>query len=121
MDKMMKKVLWMLKALLGAYLVTSLLLLGLSFLLYKFSLNENAVTAGIVAVYIVSTFVGGFLIGKMAREKKFLWGLLAGFFYYLLLVLISFGLYHSMQGSGMNLVTAAILCMGGGMIGGMLS
>ena len=109
----------MLKSLLCAYVVTGIMLLTL--LLYKAGLSEENVNAGIILTYVISTFAGGFVIGKLTGVKKFLWGLLAGILYFVLLLLISLGVYHSVQGELMNLLTTFLLCAGGGMLGGMVS
>ena len=110
-----------LKALLCAYVVTGILLLVLTLLLYKAGLGEENVNAGIILVYVISTFSGGFVIGKLTGMRKFLWGLLLGVIYFVLLLLISLGIYHSLQADVMNLVTTFLLCAGGGMLGGMIS
>lgn len=115
------KAIWILKALLCAYVVTGILLLLLTLLLYKFNLDEGKVTGGIIAVYVLSTFVGGFAAGKLGKVRKFIWGLTIGILYFALLLLISFGIYHSMQGNGVNIMTTFLLCAGGGMLGGMVS
>lgn len=109
------------KALLCAYIVTGILLLVLTLLLYKAGLSEENVNAGIILTYVISTFSGGFVIGKLARVRKFLWGLLLGVVYFVLLLLISLGIYHSLQSDLMNLATTFLLCAGGGMLGGMIS
>lgn len=111
----------MLKSLLCAYVVTGIMLLILTLLLYKAGLSEENVNAGIILTYVISTFAGGFVIGKLTGVKKFLWGLLAGILYFVLLLLISLGVYHSVQGELMNLLTTFLLCAGGGMLGGMVS
>lgn len=113
------QVMWILKALLACYLVTGMLLLLVAFLLYRFDLSEQMVTIGIVATYVISTLAGGFLAGKIKQERKILWGLLLGVLYFLLLLLISVGVYRTMEHQ--NLLTTALLCIGGGMLGGMLS
>lgn len=110
-----------LKALLCAYVVTGILLPVLTLLLYKAGLSEENVNAGIILVYVISTFSGGFVIGKLTGMRKFLWGLLLGVIYFVLLLLISLGIYHSLQADVMNLVTTFLLCAGGGMLGGMIS
>lgn len=115
------KVLWVLKSLLISYIVTALLLFALAGLLYKLDLGEKTVSAGIVAIYITSTLVGGIVLGKMAQTRRFLWGVCLGAGYFILLLLISFGVYRTIDAEGMNLVTTFILCAGGGMIGGMIS
>ncbi len=111
----------MLKALLCAYIMTGILLLILTFLLYKAGLSEENINAGIILTYVISTFSGGFVIGKLIGVKKFLWGLLLGVLYFVLLMLISLGIYHSLQSDVVNLVTTFLLCAGGGMLGGMIS
>ena len=110
-----------LKALLCAYVVTGILLLVLTLLLYKAGLSEENVNAGIILIYVISTFSGGFVIGTLTGTRKFLWGLLLGVIYFVLLLLISLGIYHSLQADVMNLVTMFLLCAGGGMLGGMIS
>ena len=119
--KQSMQVMWVLKSLLACYLVTGLLLLGVAFLLYKFDLSEQMVTIGIVATYAVSSFAGGFIAGKVKQEKRFLWGLAMGAIYYVLLLLISMGVYRELSQGSMQLLSAALLCLGGGMLGGMLS
>ena len=116
-----QKIIWVLKALLFSYVVTGISLLLLSVLLYKFEWNEHLVSAAIVAVYVLSTVVGGIVIGKLVRTRRFFWGLLLGNLYFILLLVITIILYRSLSGNGLNMLTAWILCTGGGMTGGMIS
>lgn len=116
-----EKVMWVLKSLLASYIVTGLLLLGLTFLVYKFELDEQLVVGGIVAIYVISTFTGGYIIGKLTKIRKFIWGMVIGSVYFLLLFLISYGVYREFNTNGLSAVTTAILCIGGGTLGGMLS
>lgn len=118
---MSRKIMWMMKSLLASYIVTAILLLVLALLLYKFEIGERIVSAGIVSIYIVSTLVGGILIGKIARTRRFIWGIGLGMIYFLLLLLITLGVYRTVSTDMANLITTWILCVGGGMIGGMLS
>lgn len=115
------RVMDMIKAQLCAYVVTGILLLILAVLLYKAGLSEENVNAGILLIYVTSTFSGGFVIGKLTGQKKFLWGLISGVLYFVLLLLISFGIYHTLQGAPTETAAAFILCAGGGMLGGMIS
>ncbi len=114
-------VIWVLKSLLVSYILTGVLLLLLAVALYKLELNEKAVSAAIVAIYIVSTLIGGIIIGKFARVRRYLWGLGLGIGYFALLLLITLGVYRTLNGDAANLVTTFVLCAGGGMAGGMLS
>lgn len=115
------RVLSVFKALLCAYVTTGICLLILACLLYRFHLKENQVQIGITAVYIISTFLGGFLCGKMVKVRKYLWGLILGVLYYVLLLLVSFGVYKTVGQNGSTLITTFFLCAGGGMAGGMIS
>ncbi len=120
-EKKESKGIWLLKALLAGYVVTGILLMILALLLYKIDLDEQKVTVGIVATYVISTFVGGFIMGKLVEEQKFIWGLVLGAIYFLLLFAVSFAVNHRLQSNGTNLVTTLLLCAGGGMLGGMVS
>lgn len=115
------KVMWVLKSLLVSYVITGILLVVLAMLLYKLELNERIVSASIVGIYVLSTLAGGFIIGKLVRVRRFLWGLGLGTAYFAFLMLITLGVYHTLNGNGINLLTVFILCAGGGMIGGMIS
>ena len=116
-----KEAVWILKSLLCAYVVTGILLLLLALFAYKLNLEEKQVTIAVMAIYLVSTFVGGFTIGKWNRVRKFLWGMLVGAGYFILLLLVSLGIYHSLKNGGVNAMTTMFLCIGGGLLGGMLA
>lgn len=120
MNKNVKAV-WMLKALLASYIITAVFLMILALLMYKLDLSEEKVTMGIVVIYVISTFAGGFIMGKLVRERRFFWGLTLGIIYFALLLLISVGVNHSLQSNGMNAATTFLMCAGGGMLGGMIS
>nr|WP_295279490.1 TIGR04086 family membrane protein [uncultured Blautia sp.] len=110
-----------LKSLLFSYTVTGVFLLLLAFLLFQFDLGEKPVSAGIIAVYILSCLLGGFMAGKILRKNKYLWGVLVGTFYYLLLITVSFAVKGKWDMSFLHAVTTFLLCLGGGSLGGMLS
>lgn len=114
-------IMWMVKALLAAYVVTGILLIILALALYKFELNEGAVTAGVTAVYLISTFTGGFVVGKLAKVRRFLWGIVLGILYFALLLLVTVGIYRTFHGSSTEILVTFALCAGGGMAGGMIS
>ena len=116
-----KEAIWILKSLLCAYVVTGILLLLLALLLYKLNLNEKQVTIAVMAIYLLSTFIGGFVIGKLNQVRKFLWGMIVGICYFVLLLLVSVGVYHSLKNGGANAMTTLLLCIGGGLLGGMFA
>ncbi len=108
-----KKAIWFVKSLLCGYIVTGFLLLILALMLYKLGLSEQNVNAGIVLIYVISTFSAGFVLGKLAGKRKFLWGLFAGITYFVLLMLITLGVYHAFQGNVTNIAVTFLLCAGG--------
>ena len=116
-----KKGLWILKSLLCAYLVTGVLLLISHSTALQMRTGGKTGSRGIFTVYILSTLAGGFVAGRTVLVRKFVWGLGIGVVVHLLLVLISFGIYHSIQEPFPQLLIVCILCTGGGMIGGMIS
>ena len=67
-EKRETKIVWMLKSLLFSYVVTGMLLALLTVLLYKFELDEQLVSAAIVAIYVLATMAGGLVIGKLVND-----------------------------------------------------
>lgn len=110
----------MLKFLILGYFISGLLLLLLALFLYKWDLPKPAINAGVIVVYVLSVFGMGFVAGKVKQRRKFLWGLLLGGAYFCILACISFILVKSPCHGG-NVITTLCLCLGGGMLGGMLS
>lgn len=107
--------------LLFSYLLTLSGLLILSLLLYKLSISESAVNIGIIVIYIFSTFLTAYLCGRKMKKKKFLWGILLGTSYFLVLLLISLITKQTNVILGTNVLTAYMLCAGAGTLGGMLA
>lgn len=107
--------------LLIAYLITTVGLFILAFLLYKFSLTEAAVNIGIILVYIISTFLSSYICGKKIKARKFIWGLGIGAAYFLIILLLSFFMNGEAVDMGTNVITALLICTGSGMLGGMLA
>lgn len=109
MENMQKniKVIWWIKSLLASYIVTGILLLVLTFFMYKFELNEKIVSAAIVGIYVVSTLIGGMIIGKLTKSKRYLWGMVLGIIYFVLLLLITLGVYRTLNGDSVSIVTSS--------------
>lgn len=113
-------VFFLLKSLLFAYALTGALLALLALLLYQMNLGEKPVAAGIIVIYVAAAFIAGFLAGKKMKNRRFLWGLLEGTAYFLVLVLLSFLAGGKNMALGNSFFTTLILCAGGGTLGGML-
>ena len=117
----MEKVIFIIKCMLGAYILTAGLLLLLAFMLYRFGLSEKVVSICIIAVYIIVTFLAGLLAGKREGRKKFLWGLMMGVLYFGILVAVSLVVNRGLEDVAGNMMTVFFLCAGSGMLGGMVS
>ncbi len=115
------KVIYMLEGLLFSYIITAFVLLILSFLMLKLDLSGTVISGGINFVYIISAFTGGFFIGKKTEQKKFLWGLLIGIAYFVILMLVSLMMNRISPLPLGNLFTVFIISSLSGMLGGMIS
>ena len=103
------------------YIITGILLLLLAFLMYKMDLAEPVVNGAIIAIYIISGFFGGFLMGKKAGVKKYLWGLLMGALYYGVLILVGLVLHQGLDVEPIHLLSTMALCLLSATAGGMIS
>ncbi|MBD5495186.1 MAG: TIGR04086 family membrane protein [Lachnospiraceae bacterium] len=115
------KIVFVMKCMLAAYLLTAGLLLLLALMLYRFGLSEKVVSICIILIYIAVTFLAGFIAGKRAGEKKFLWGLVMGCVYFLILMAVSLIVNRGIEEPISRMATVFMLCSGSGMLGGMLS
>ena len=109
------------KGLIFSYAITGVLLLLLAFLVFRFQLGESITDMAIVSIYVLVTFLGAFITGKRGKEQKFLWGFLLGLLYILIISLVAIVIGHTFHVASTANITTAALCIGGGMLGGMLS
>lgn len=115
------RVLKILSTLLIMYVITGAALMVLALLLYKMQLSENIVSVGIMIIYVIAGLLGGLIAGKRMKTRRFLWGVLMGAVYFLVLLAGSFILNRGITSDLLHVVTTLVMCMAAGMIGGMLS
>ena len=109
------------RSLFVSYLLAALLLAALAFLLYRFHLEERTVSLAVNGIYVLTCFLGGFHMGKGARQRRFFWGLLLGCLYFAVLFAAS-----CLAGRGLprdlgQLAGTLVLCAASGCLGGMFS
>lgn len=109
------------RSLLFSYILSGILLVVISFALYKLRWKESQVQMAVNAVYIFSCLAGGFLMGKGFRQKRFFCGFLAGILYFAVLFLVSMVLKRGISTTPIQLFTVMGMCVGSGVIGGVLS
>lgn len=118
----MKTTSWrIVRTLIISYLFSAVLLLVLTFLLYRFHLPEEQITVGIYAVYVLSCFLGGFLAGKAMKTRRFFWGMIVGLLYFTALFLMSSLQNQSMPTELSHMLSVLSMCLASGMAGGMVS
>ena len=108
-------------SLLVGFTVTFLGVVIVALLLLLLRISEAMVDIGIIVIYIVSCLAAGFVIGKRRKSKKFLWGIVSGISYFLILLLLSVVLGNTMDNIGSDLATVLLICVGSGTLGGMIS
>lgn len=99
--------------------VTAILLLLLSLIFYKMNLSDRGIAVGIVVIYVIANFVGGFIMGKIKEDNKYKWGALAGIIFFVTLTVVSMLVTGQLYASGTKALWALLSCVGGGMVGGM--
>ena len=105
---------------LSAVIITAVLLILSAFLLEKLGLSEGHVRLLIYAIYLISALAAGMIAGKWQREKKFMWGALAGVVWFIVVLIASMCMNRMAIDTG-GLFPAVVCMVGGGMLGGMLA
>ncbi len=109
----------LLRALALAGVVSMALLLLLAFVMLKLQPETEQIERGILFVYALSGFAGGWYSGRKMGRRKYLWGLAVGALYFVLLFAVS-GMSDTKTGPELARSLAALaICAGGGMLGGM--
>lgn len=110
----------LLKCLMAAYLITGALLVLVAGLLYKFSIGENIVDISIIAIYCISSLLAGLFFSKGVSNRRFLWGMLAGAAYFLVICAVSAVADPKFAPVSNSSITTLLICLGSGMLGGMI-
>lgn len=115
------KALIVVKGLLVSYILSAIMLLILAFLMYKLDPPSGVISIGIILTYIISAFAGGFILGKNAVQKRYLWGIAMGVLYYVIIFLVALILGKDVFGDLGSTISVFFMCILGGMLGGMIS
>mgnify|MGYP000252541599 CR=1 FL=1 len=74
-----------------------------------------------MVIYVVSRLLGGIIIRKGKKTRRFLWGILIGGAYFVVRIIGSMLMNQGISSDGLHIGMTLIMCMGAGMIGGMVS
>lgn len=111
----------LLRSLIISYVLSGILLLALSFALYKLKIKEAQINTAVYIVYLLACLAGGLLAGKAMRQRRFFWGLLSGLLYFVVLLAVSWILKQDLPLDTSRMLTVMACCAAGGTIGGMIS
>lgn len=115
-----RRILSLVKGLLAAYAVTAGLLMLLALVILQLNVSEGTVAAGVMVIYLLSCFLGGFLLGKGVGKNKFLWGNPGRCLFCTADDSVRRGGIRKLRGAG-RIFSTFLLCCAGGMAGGMLA
>ncbi len=114
------KIVQMIKSVVIAYVLTAIVLLVFSFIMYKMKISIAAAGGGILFTYVISCLVGGFVFSGALAEKKYLGGGLFGVVYFVIVYCVSALWNQSLAVAMPGMLTAFLICVFSGMLGGML-
>lgn len=114
------KVVKMVKSVVAAYVITAVVLLVLSFIMYRCKISMTGANSGILLTYVLSCLVGGFLFSGCLAQKRYLGGGLLGVVYFLVAYVVSAVWNQSLADQMPGMLTAFLICIFSGMLGGMI-
>ncbi len=112
---------YLLKSLVTSYVITLFLLLIVSFMMHLTGMGGTAVSVAVIAITVLSVFIGSFYLGKHVEQKRFLWGLIAAMVYFIVYILISLLVKGDNPVDFLEYGKKLLMIAASGMLGGMLS
>lgn len=113
----MKKIIQVLMVAATSVMVSVILIFICAFLAYKLRLSPAQLGIMAMVIYAVGSFIAGFGVGKLKKEKRLLWGICAGVVYFAAVLAISIISGGSIHADGGRLVRCVLICVAAGTIG----
>lgn len=110
----------MVQSIVVAYVLTAVMLFILSFIMYKCKVSMTGANSGILATYVLSCLIGGFIFSGCLAQKKYLGGALLGAVYFVVAYVVSAVWNQSIAAQMPGMLTAFLICVFSGMLGGMI-
>lgn len=101
------------------FVCSAILLLLLTTIIWKMDGGGRLLSGGIIAVYVISCMIGGGMVGKVMGKQKFLWGMVIGVSYFLILLFIGIFMIRIPLSGNMQIISGGMICAISGMVGGM--
>ena len=124
MDHVLKKnpvIMLLVKAVLVSFIVSAILLLITSALMLGSNMSASFVGIFVIAIYIIANFLSGLIMGKGMEQRKFLWGIVSGLMYFVVIFVLSIFVMSTKDFSLMATIRTLLICTISGMVGGMVS
>lgn len=102
-----------------AYAITCIVFIGYAILLTYTSVTESNIPLVVTITSIISVMVAGFDAARVSSNKGWLWGLIAGFVYGILLICIMIWVQKAVIIDSRT-ITLVILSLAGGGLGGVI-
>ena len=109
------------KAMVCSYVLSAAALFVLAFLLYQLDIREEHLRVCMLVIYVIACLFGGVYIGRKVKKRQFLWGLLVGLLYYSIHIAGVIAVEGISPERIVPWTALALLCMGSGMMGGLLA
>lgn len=111
----------MVKALIAGYVITFIMLLVLTYLINKITLNEKMVDNIIAGIYIAGSFTGGMLSAWMIKRKRVIAGGLYGMIYIAVLLAMAALMKKELPDDNGNMLLSVAAGAVAGVFGGFFS
>ncbi|MCL2388310.1 MAG: TIGR04086 family membrane protein [Defluviitaleaceae bacterium] len=102
-----------------AYAITSIAFLGFAMLITYTNMSERSLPMVVMVTTVLSVLVAGFDAARGATSRGWLWGMVAGFVYVLIMAIIMVILLPSFT-VDMRTVLVSVLGIAGGGLGGVI-
>lgn len=110
-----------LKEILLEMMISAVLLACVSFVVLRMTPGVAVTKALILGIYGVSTFVGGYIIGKVMTKKKFIWGAISGIVYFAIIAVVAFIVKGGIDAGTVGIISGFVVSVAAGTAGGMIS
>ena len=82
--------------------------------------GQNRIGIAVYVIVVMAVLIGGIYAGHRIGHRRFLWGLVLGALYYVMLCLISVASGYVDAAGWQFCLPFVLLCLGSGMLGGMI-
>lgn len=118
---MNKIIVTFLKETLIEMIVSAVLLAAVSFIVLRMTPSFAITKVMILAIYGISAFIGGYIIGKVMTKQKFIWGAVSGVIYFAIIALIALVVKGGIDTGTVGIISGFVVSVVAGTIGGMIS